>query len=452
MGGTNGQAVDAAAPAVVVSCDSHVGPRLSEDLRDYCPKRYLQQYDEMVEEEKAAKAAMKEMFDRSGGARGAALATHRNMTTAGHYDPHVRLREMDIDGVAAEAMWHFSQNGENMPWVGLGLGTVPDTMFELGSVSYDIYNRWLADFCSVDPDRLLGLVYIPSWDIPQSIKVLEQFREKGLHVINFPAASRPGVKDYNQPDWDPFWAAVQDLGYTLSIHSGGGPLFDFYSGRGGLQIQIYEGGGYMSRRALWHMIYGEVFERFPQVKLVVTEQYEGWYVPTMLELDAITMTFGIENKGLPRQPSEYMRSNVYLGASFMSTFQAEEAVAEHYVDNLLWGRDYPHVEGVWQAPDDPDDEPITKLALRYVLSRVSTTDALKIAGENAVQVFNLDGQRLAKVAAEIGAPTGADLAEPVIGDLPTVYGSNAFVGQAGPRPLEPERIARAEARRAGAAL
>src|SRR4051812_19592035 len=452
MGGTKpAQQHDPAAPAVIVSCDSHVGPRLIEDLRDYCPKKYLEQYDDMVAQEQAGKAAMMEAFNKSGGARGAAISGHRNMKTAGHYDPHVRLREMDTDGVAAEAIWHFSQNGENMPWVGLGLGTVPESMLDLGEVSYDIYNRWLADFCSVDPHRLLGLVYIPSWDIPKSVKVLEQFRERGLHMINFPASSRPGVRDYNQPDWDPFWAAVQDLGYTLSTHSSGGPLFDFYTGRGGIQIQVYEGGGYMSRRAAWHMIYGEVFERFPDVKLVITEQYEGWYVPTMLELDAVTLTFGSAVAGGPalsKTPSEYMRSNVFLGCSFLSVFQAKEAVEEGFVDNVLWGRDYPHVEGVWQAPGENEPEPLTKVGLRYVFSRVATDDALKMAGQNAVDVFKLDGDYLGKVAAQVGAPTGVELGVPPT-ELPETFGSNAFVGQAGPRPIEPERRARAEARARG---
>ena len=126
----------------------------------------------------------------------------------------------------------------------------------------------------------------------------------------------------------------------------------------------------MSRRAVWWLIYGQVFERHPNLKLVIAEQYEGWFVPTMLELDSVHMTFGMHGDELPRMPSEYMRSNVFLGASFMSTFQAEEAWREGYAENVLWGRDYPHVEGTWAPRDDPDAEPITKLALRHVFSNV----------------------------------------------------------------------------------
>ena len=28
-------------PAIVVSCDSHAGPKLREQLREYCPHKYL---------------------------------------------------------------------------------------------------------------------------------------------------------------------------------------------------------------------------------------------------------------------------------------------------------------------------------------------------------------------------------------------------------------------------
>ena len=442
-GSSGGDKFDEAAPAVVVSCDSHVGPRLVEDMRPYCPKKYLARYDEFVQQHEAGVEAMRELFSKSGGARGAAFTNHPNMATPGHYDPHARLRDMDADGVAAEAMWHFSQNGEPMPWVGIGLGTVAQEQFELGAVCYDMYNRWLADFCSVDPERLLGLVYIPSWDIEASIKELKRAREAGLRVVNFPPPSRPGQPEYNNPAWEPFWAACQDLGFTLATHSSGGPMFDYLSGPGGMELMVYEGGGYMARRAVWWLTYGQVFERYPELKLIITEQYEGWYLPTMLELDSIYMTFSM-GRSLPRLPSEYLRSNVYLGASFMSTFQAEEAWREGYAENVLWGRDYPHVEGTWRPVAD-GDEPVTKLALRHVLSRVPAREALQIAGQNAVRVYWLDVKHLAKVAAEIGAPSAAELAV-APKSLPDVDSSNAFVGQAGPRPLEPERIARAEAR------
>ena len=254
-------------PAIVVSCDSHAGPKLMEQLRAYCPQQYLEQFDE----DAAAQAK------QAAGMLGAMSArmSHPNLDLDGHWDPQARLRDMDSDGVAAELIWHFSQNGENLPWIGQGLGTVFKHQFELGAVAYEIYNRWLADFCSEDAERLLGLVYIPSWDIDASIKTLEWARENGLRCLNFPAPSRPGVTEYNDPAWDPFWSACTDLGFALSTHSSGGPFFDFTRGPGGMQIIAYEGGSWLARRGVWILTYGEVFQRHPELKLVITEQVEG---------------------------------------------------------------------------------------------------------------------------------------------------------------------------------
>src|SRR5579859_4709892 len=153
---------DSTAPAVIVSCDAHVGPKLKEQLRPYCPKEYLERFDDCVIEHEKEQAAMREAAaDSEAGRRAALFNNHPNMKTAGHHDAEVRLREMDQDGVAAELMWHFSQNGEPMPFTGHGLMTVPPDQFELATVGFNLYNRWLADFCSADPERLLGLVYLP---------------------------------------------------------------------------------------------------------------------------------------------------------------------------------------------------------------------------------------------------------------------------------------------------
>jgi hypothetical protein len=59
-----------------------------------------------------------------------------------------------------------------------------------------------------------------------------------------------------------------------------------------------------------------------------------------------------------------------------------------------------------------------------------------MAGENAVRFLGLDGPALQRVADRIGAPTLDELTdEPAV--LPEISPrSNAFRGQAGPRPLD----------------
>ena len=102
---------------------------------------------------------------------------------------------------------------------------------------------------------------------------------------------------------------------------------------------------------------------------------------------------------------------------------------------MLWGRDYPHIEGAFQVRE-VGAEPIAHLSLRNSLSRVPAPSALAMAGENAVRVFGLDRAKLLDVAARIDAPTLAMLVTPPH-DLPVIAErSNAFRGQAGARPLD----------------
>jgi predicted TIM-barrel fold metal-dependent hydrolase len=422
---TMADSVDTNVPVVVASCDSHVGPLLNEQLRPYCPKKYLDAFDDFARG--YAESGMGEMF-----------RIHPNIPIPGHHDAAARLHDMDRDGIATEVLYHFSMNGEPFPFMMQAAGGLTNDAsdLELATIGYHLYNEWLADWVSVDSQRLLGLAYLPTWDIDLAVKEVEWAAAHGLHGVNFPPPGRPDTLLYNHPEWDPFWAACVDHNMPLNTHSSGGQLID-YSGPGGINIQVYEGGGWLSRRAVWWLIHGFVFERFPDLRLVITEQYEGWYLPTMRELDAIYMRFGTAAPGprLPRQPSEYIAQNVFLGASFMSTWQAEDAVRNGYATNVFWGRDYPHVEGVFQQLDDPEAETVTSIALRHLFSHVPPRETLMMAGENLMQAFGLDAPYLRKVAADIGAPTVAQLHDaPDPSTFPPIgENSNAFRGQAGPR-------------------
>ncbi len=87
---------------VIVSCDTHIGPRLREDLREYCPKAYLEDFDDFTT-----------FVEEKGGTRGLDALN----ATEGHFDPHARIRDLDADGTAAECIFHGSQNGQPVPFI-----------------------------------------------------------------------------------------------------------------------------------------------------------------------------------------------------------------------------------------------------------------------------------------------------------------------------------------------
>ena len=357
---------DDATPVIVVSSDGHVGPRLEADLRQYCPKKYLAQFDEYAVAFRQSIGAAETAtggLDLSTGTddviagvsseagMGAVRRLERNRNTPGHYDPHAYVRDMDWDGVAAEVVFHGSQNDEPIPFLGYRDFFVryADIDFEMVAAGFRIYNRWLADFVSVAPDRIIGLVYVPMWDPDLAVAEVEWGAKHGLRGVNFPAP-RTGIAEYDDPVWERLWAACADLGLTLTTHAGVplnpsmGPQF--------MAITRLEIAGWPARRGMHRMILGGVFERHPNLHLVLTEQLRGWWGPAMRDMDN---AYGVPTEALrrqvPKKPSAYMPTNVFIGASFMPPYEVDEAIVEGYASNVIWGTRLPPRRGDVSVPD-----------------------------------------------------------------------------------------------------
>ncbi|MFM8303163.1 MAG: amidohydrolase family protein [Actinomycetota bacterium] len=406
----------AADPVVVVSNDTHVGPRLVEDLRDYCPPAYLSVFDDFAESAKAERDAATTMLEGSG------YLDHPNFRTAGHHDSAARLADYDHDGIAAGVLFHGSMNLEPLPFVASPLGRPKqDPDRELLGVGQRIYNRWLADFVAQAPHRHIGLAYLPLWDLDEAITELRWARDAGLHGINFPAMRDGELPEYNRRHWEPFWAACVELRMPLVTHVGGGTNAR-YTGLESVALMQLESAGFLSQRAAWWMIFGGVFERHPDLRLVITETPGSWLPQKATELDALYDFYDSKrdeplNHALltqvPRRPSEYLAHNVYVGASFASPFEVQQAVEHGFVSQMLWGSDYPHLEGTFVYRDGEDLPSVTRLALRHTFFDVAPDVTRRMLGETAIDVYGLDRAALQAIAVDIGAPTPDDLAAPI---------------------------------------
>jgi len=137
--------IDVDTPVTIVSNDTHVGPRLVEDLRPYCPAAYLDEFDRFAESTAEQRRAAESLLGGSG------YLEHPNLRTPGHHDPAARLADYDHDGVAAGVLFHGSMNMEPIPFIPSSLGkSTPIPDYALAKVGYSIYNRWLADFVADD--------------------------------------------------------------------------------------------------------------------------------------------------------------------------------------------------------------------------------------------------------------------------------------------------------------
>jgi predicted TIM-barrel fold metal-dependent hydrolase len=193
-----------------------------------------------------------------------------------------------------------------------------------------------------------------------------------------------------------------------------------YGGVESYAIRMIETGSFFSHGAVWWLIYGGVFERFPGLKLVITETPGSWFAGLARELDASWRMFSTHPemnaafyRRVPRPPSEYMGSNVFMGASFASPFEVQQAVEHGFSSQVLWGSDHPHVEGTYLYQSDPSMPSVTRLSLRNTFCDLAPADIRAMVGGNAIDAYGLDRAGLQAIADRIDAPTIDELTTPI---------------------------------------
>ncbi len=414
-------------PYLVVSGDSHAGPSI-DAYRAYCPAAYLERFDAHVAEIQAQRGpgqpdwlTSTDTTAYSSDARVDALRTmQRIWDNPGSFDPHARIADMDDQGIAAELLFQGAMNGYLPPWAGTNPSLDTAEQRALRGVGQHLWNEWLADFCAVAPERLLGVAQIPMWDVDAAIREVQWAKEHGLRAVNFPAP-RPEHPPYNRSSvYERFWSVVEEVDLPLVTHSGAADLCAGDRDDGGLMLWLSEV-MWFSRRALGQLIFGGVFDRHPRLTLMFAEQRAEWVSEALDQLDGIY--FGVPvNAAMPllgekveaprRSPREYWQSNCVAAASFMAHFEAER---RHDVglETLMWGSDYPHVEGTW---------PRTALALRNTFAGIPEPDVRAILGDNGVRALRLDESVLRPIADRIG-PRPSEVDRPVApGELPPFRG------------------------------
>jgi predicted TIM-barrel fold metal-dependent hydrolase len=389
---------------IIVSADCHAGPQHMADYRPFVDPGMMADFDDYV----ARIDAYEAQFDDAMTAGGAGSPDGEE----GLWDMDIRERCLNADGVAAEII--FTQGG-------LPFGVYPAVPIRDRNLDYRAtpaqfaagcraYNRWLADFCARDPSRHLGIARVPLPDIAAAVAEVEFAAKAGLRGgVVLPALSpRSDLPYFNDPIYEPFWAACEANGMTLNMH--GGAQMTYGSGLEAFALILCET-DWFSHRGLSHLIFSGVFERHPKLHLAIAEQRNHWLGPLLQDFDSI---YELHRNArlrhvLPRRPSDYFRSNCFIGASFLSRIECDRR-GEIGSECFMWGSDYPHMEGAWPHTDE---------SLRWTFGGdVSSAELHAMLGGNAARCYGIDLTALQPIADRIG-PTEAALRVPVpLGDLP----------------------------------
>jgi predicted TIM-barrel fold metal-dependent hydrolase len=298
-------------------------------------------------------------------------------------DPELRLKDQDRDGVQAEVLYGILGSSTRMG--------DPEAAVEM----IRVYNDWLADFCDTHPERFAGLACIPSAPIDAAVaevkRVIKRGSVRGVDVAN--TLDMPSLYD---PYWNPLWDAVDDSGLPLHFHTVGGRMpdairktlwgsawgekvdgtIDFRVARAGFAVHISGFQIYMST-ILMSLVYGGVLERHPRMRVVIGEGGIGW-IPYILDHMDLEWEDQFKDLGLSMKPSDYWRRQGR--ATYQSDRIGIKLLDELGEDNVMWGSDFPHPDGVW--PDSTE-------VIGRELGHLSAAVRRKIVCENAGKLYGL---------------------------------------------------------------
>src|SRR6478609_7313151 len=261
----------------------------------------------------------------------------------GGFDPHSRIVDMDADGIDAAFLY---------PSLGLFAGAVEDP--GLAGAMCRAYNRWLADYCSPYPDRLFGVAMLPMQDVDLAVAEMRFARKE----LGFKAAFiRPNPyhenKTINDPMYEKFWAAAEDLDLSIGFHEGasaGMPQvgMDRFATRGAQHIVTHT---LEMMLACLAVIWGGVCEKHPKVRIAFLESGGGWVAPWLDRMDRHFDDQGFNDSGLKTRPSELFQRNCWI--SFEPVEGSLKVLADYIGPNkIMWATDYPHADGFFPgAPD-----------------------------------------------------------------------------------------------------
>ncbi len=281
------------------------------------------------------------------------------------WDPAERIKEQDVDGVSAEVLYTS---------YGMFLYGLDDA--GLRTNCFRAYNDFVAEYTSYDPNRLVGLGLIDLEDISAGVKEMQRIAKTGLRGVMI-WASPPEDRPYTHADYEPFWAAAQDLGLPVSFH--------ILTGRGGPRIDLneiltsYMGQPHEIQMTLATLIFGGILERYPKLQLVSAENDISWLYHFMYRLDHAYERFQhLQGVKLSMLPSEYIKRQLH--ASFQFEEVGMDLINRFGAENILWSSDYPHTDSTWPRSREFIDE------LFHDIPQAVTQ---QIVGDNAANLYGL---------------------------------------------------------------
>jgi len=297
------------------------------------------------------------------------------------FDPEPRLLLMKDMGIDRALMWPTLASVLEER-----LADDPDAVqVIIHALNEWMYEHWTFNYAdTIFPTPIISLSVLE-----RAMEELEWLIERDIRVFLIRVAPVPGWhgrRSFALPEFDPFWARVQEADILVGMHSGD-PGYQRYSNEWegeGTEFRPFARSGAPAFQALssekspvvdgMASIIGHGLAiRFPNLKFTPVEYGYEWVRPFVEKLQRA-----------------YERSPVIFDEDPMVTFKRSIFVHPFHepdpaglaeligVDNILFGSDFPHPEGL----HDP-------LAYSEVVAPMSPEDQAKIMGGNLARLMKV---------------------------------------------------------------
>jgi len=295
----------------------------------------------------------------------------------GSFDTRARLDDMDADGIYAQILY---------PSVTLRGARIYSQDRDLQVACVRAYNEWLLEFCEDSGGRLIGQAILPTSNLEDAIAELEWTLEndhRGCVISSFPNGSLDP-----KPEDDKFWALAEEAGIPIAVHIGSfvrGSLAgrrESWSSLAFVGMAALTKAGGQTLPVVCDILFSGIFQRFPQLQIVLVESNIGW-IPTLLEQsDDMFRRYrwytGAANEQ-KEMPSDIFFRNFW--ASFMVDTVGMDLRHRMNVDHMMWSTDYPHSGSDW---------PDSRVTIERVFRDVPVDEVKKMLHTNCKALYGLD--------------------------------------------------------------
>jgi predicted TIM-barrel fold metal-dependent hydrolase len=209
-------------------------------------------------------------------------------------------------------------------------------------------------------DRIFASPYITLADVGEAVRELEWALDQDARTVVLRAAApitAAGPLSPAADEFDPFWARVNESGITVVVHAGDAGLSSNGYAQDGFRAS-FKGGGYqrpsikafaIERAAhdwLATLLLEKLFDRFPNVRVASVENGSEFLAPLFRKL----RTTARRMPGyFAEDPVDTFRRHVWINPFWED--DVDEIVSLVGEDRVIFGSDWPHVEGLPQPTD-----------------------------------------------------------------------------------------------------